>query len=59
MAPLLLSYGKALYELAYETQGPMGRGEVDKQAGGAADGEFECQLVALMFFTLTGHRSGG
>lgn len=33
MAPLLLSYGKALYELAYSQQGVMGKEELEKQAG--------------------------
>lgn len=33
MAPLLLSYGKALYELAYAQQGVMGNEELEKQAG--------------------------
>jgi hypothetical protein len=32
MAPLLLSYGKALYELAFSTQGVMGKEEVEKTA---------------------------
>ena len=32
MAPLLLSYGKALYELAFSTQGVMGKEEVNKVA---------------------------
>lgn len=32
MAPLLLSYGKALYELAFSQQGVMGKEEVDKTA---------------------------
>ena len=41
MAPLLLSYGKALYELAFSQQGVMGKDEVDKQAGGVG----ECTLV--------------
>ncbi|ORY22573.1 hypothetical protein BCR39DRAFT_551318 [Naematelia encephala] len=31
MAPLLLSYGKALFELAFSQQGVMGKEEVDKQ----------------------------
>ena len=31
MAPLLLSYGRALYELAFAQQGVMGKEEVDKQ----------------------------
>jgi len=35
MAPLLLSYGKALYELAFASQGVMGKEEVDKAATGA------------------------
>ncbi len=35
MAPLLLSYGKALYELAFAQQGVMGKEEVDKQADDA------------------------
>ena len=34
MAPLLLSYGKALYELAFTQAGVMGKEEVEKQAGG-------------------------
>ncbi|ORX33867.1 hypothetical protein BD324DRAFT_206499 [Kockovaella imperatae] len=34
MAPLLLSYGKALYELAFSQAGVMGKEEVEKQAGG-------------------------
>ena len=34
MAPLLLSYGKALYEVAYLQAGVMGKEEVDKQTGG-------------------------
>nr|ADE10090.1 SHNi TPR [Tremella fuciformis] len=33
MAPLLLSYGKALFELAVSTQGALGKEELDKQAG--------------------------
>lgn len=36
MAPILLKYGKALYELAYSQQGVMGEKGVEKQAG--ADG---------------------
>lgn len=32
MAPLLLSYGKALYELAFSTQGAIGKEEVGKTA---------------------------
>lgn len=32
MAPLLLSYGKALYELAFASQGVMGKEEVNKVA---------------------------
>lgn len=32
MAPLLLSYGKALYELAFSQQGVMGKEEVEKTA---------------------------
>lgn len=35
MAPLLLSYGKALYELAFASQGVMGKEEVDKATTGA------------------------
>jgi hypothetical protein len=38
MAPLLLSYGKCLYELAYSQQGVMGKEEVNKEteeAGGS------------------------
>lgn len=31
MAPLLLSYGKALYELAFSQQGVMGKEEVAKE----------------------------
>ena len=38
MAPLLLSYGKALYELAFASQGVMGKEEVDKVAVGAGPG---------------------
>jgi len=34
MAPLLLAYGKALYELAFSQQGVMGKEEVDKNAEG-------------------------
>ena len=34
MAPLLLAYGKALYELAWSQQGVMGKEEVDKTAEG-------------------------
>lgn len=34
MAPLLLAYGKALYELAFSQQGVMGKEEVDKSADG-------------------------
>lgn len=41
MAPLLLSYGKALYELAFASQGVMGKEEVDKAA--TAAGEFVFQ----------------
>ena len=37
MAPLLLSYGKALYELAYSQAGVMGQEEVEKQAGGQGE----------------------
>lgn len=36
MAPLLLSYGKALYELALSQQGVMGREEVAKSTNPAA-----------------------
>jgi HAT1-interacting factor 1 len=31
MAPLLLSYGKALYELAFSQQGVMGKEDTSKQ----------------------------
>lgn len=37
MAPLLLSYGKALYELALSQQGVMGREEVAKSTNPAAE----------------------
>ncbi|WVR05413.1 hypothetical protein IAU60_002428 [Kwoniella sp. DSM 27419] len=36
MAPLLLSYGKALYELAFSQQGVMGKEEPSKEADDAA-----------------------
>jgi HAT1-interacting factor 1 len=36
MAPLLLAYGKALYELAFSQQGVMGKEEVDKTAEGVS-----------------------
>ena len=32
MAPILLSYGRALYELAVSQQGVMGKEEVEKEA---------------------------
>ncbi len=35
MAPLLLSYGKALYELAFSQQGVMGREEIEKEVSGS------------------------
>ena len=37
MAPLLLSYGKALYELAFAQQGVMGKEELGKQADDAGE----------------------
>lgn len=42
MAPILLKYGKALYELAYSQQGVMGKEGVEKQAG--PDGEFHTTM---------------
>ncbi len=35
MAPLLLSYGKALYELAFAQQGVMGKEDVNEQVDDA------------------------
>lgn len=32
MAPVLLNYGKALYELGFSQQGVMGKEEVEKNA---------------------------
>ena len=37
MAPLLLSYGKALYELAFAQQGVMGKQEIGKQTDDAGE----------------------
>jgi len=45
MAPLLLSYGKALYELAFASQGVMGKEEVDKVAVGAGPGELVLDMA--------------
>ncbi|GFZ45893.1 hypothetical protein JCM24511_03626, partial [Saitozyma sp. JCM 24511] len=39
MAPLLLSYGKALYELAFSQQGVMGKEEVAKETEPALEAE--------------------
>jgi hypothetical protein len=47
MAPLLLSYGKALYELAFSQQGVMGKEEVDKSAGQGACFLFLFSLSSL------------
>jgi len=57
MAPLLLSYGKALYELAFASQGVMGKEEVDKAATGA--GGFtslasDCHERRLVYASITG-----
>jgi len=34
MAPVLLNYGKALFELGFSQQGVMGKEEVEKSADG-------------------------
>ncbi|EIW66326.1 hypothetical protein TREMEDRAFT_35273, partial [Tremella mesenterica DSM 1558] len=45
MAPLLLSYGKALYELAVSTQGALGKEELDKQAVAQMEEESSGNLI--------------
>lgn len=39
MAPLLLSYGKALFELAFSQAGVMGKEEVEREIQG--DGKYQ------------------
>jgi hypothetical protein len=44
MAPVLLNYGKALFELGFSQQGVMGKEEVEK----TADGGTSCSSSKLM-----------
>ena len=42
MAPVLLSYGKALFELGFSQQGVMGKEEVTKTADAGMSYTFDC-----------------
>jgi len=42
MAPVLLSYGKALFELGFSQQGVMGKEEVAKTADAGMSYGFDC-----------------
>lgn len=49
MAPLLLSYGKALYELAFSQQGVMGKEDTSKQQDEL--GEFRVEVRGLLTYS--------
>lgn len=53
MAPVLLNYGKALFELGFSQQGVMGKEEVEKTAEG---GTFHLPLFSMLRFVLIGSK---
>jgi hypothetical protein len=56
MAPVLLSYGKALFELGFSQQGVMGKEEVTKTADAGTFCVFICTLYVYRI-SLMGRRS--